>query len=183
MGPLEQVISRGFNRPSRAILLDLVNTFNHISLGQDEVEFGDPEELDQRPDVLVDADTFIPAKIAETAYGNFPGEDGFVYGRIDIGKLIGSATPLINPTGDVYTTHEVIDQINYQFSSQLTVKDLLNDTYRRADEQIILRVSPQSEVWKGGLTATASNVYKVVHVRVTEDDEIRITVDDQIRQV
>lgn len=181
MSYLRYIQARGFNRSTKEIAVDLINYFNKYELPGDVLTFGKPRFLDQRPDLDNDPDTFVPAEIDELYSQNYPGVNGFLYRRLEIGILLQGKVLIINPPGPTYQIHDVLGQINYQLGTRLSTDDLLNDTYEANQPLVDLRVSPDSLAWYGQEKVDAAQETTTVYVRVTQSGHARLTQEELTR--
>lgn len=139
--------ARNFNRPAREILADLIETAAGYRCSLAHTKFGRARKLDPRVDLEYDANSYIPVEIDESYDASFPGDNGFAYYRIPISWLLDGRTVTVTQ-GQSFKTHDVLEQINEQLGSQLTVYDVVNTEYAGGEDvEITLRAHPGSWVW------------------------------------
>ncbi|MCK9235001.1 MAG: hypothetical protein M0R77_01225 [Gammaproteobacteria bacterium] len=147
---------QNFNRPSIEIALELI----HISSGwrgeEKYVEFGLPEVCDPRPDIDYDANTFAPIKVDLRYDSRFSGTTGFLYRRLSLDELIESQEVKVWPEQYPFKTSEVLDQINEQLHTQMTMEDLLEVQYDEPGN-FTLFAHNHSLVWTGKKAFRAMN--------------------------
>jgi hypothetical protein len=182
----EELFERGtFSFPSIDVLIDLIYYTNEYSVPKHLAVFGKPKELDQRPLVEDDPNTFIGLTLDETYDKRFLGNDGFMYRRFELSRLIpNSESPVMVP-GAPFKVHDIITSINTALGVLLSEQDLMNDEYSEVPDTLTLRASPDSYVWIGNsleiaLTDLSETTYPI---RVTEDDRPRLTEDSVERTI
>lgn len=142
---------RDFNRPSEEIALDLIWIHNQYRVPKEKIKFFVPMELDQRPEITDDPNTFVPVAIDDQFDDRFSGdgENGFMYRRLPLEMGITPNGPQIHPPQFPFRTYEVLDQINQQLNLQLTEQDVLDIEYTEGMDKYELFVNPHSLVWVG----------------------------------
>jgi hypothetical protein len=139
-----------FDRPEKEILCDLVYFTNQYKLVPPVVEFGTPMELDPRPDIEDDANAYIPAVVDQKwDHRLVPDETGFLYIRVPLGAVRMKEDTIIQPLTIPFKTYDILDQINKQLGTRLTVDDLENTEYTTMDDDFVLHAKPTSRVWFG----------------------------------
>ena len=148
---LELILQYQLNRPGIEILLDLISIYNQgYRLEPHQVEFGDPQDLDTRPDILDDTNSFIPAEVDASVDSRLvPGNTGFLYARLPLGVLKKDKEYDIDPLPVPFSTYQILDQINDQYNTQLTEDDLEDTEYVSMDDWFYIHAKPSSKVWIG----------------------------------
>lgn len=142
-----------FNRPEIEILLDLIYIHNRsYKLQPHQVTFDGfiPLEIDIRPDILDDENTFLRAVVDRNVDHRLdPSNTGFLYRRLPLAALKNSSGFQIVPPPLPFRTYDILDQINQQLGSQLTENDLENLEYTTLEEILTIRAKKTSKVWIG----------------------------------
>ena len=147
---LSTLIEEGdLNRPSREIASDLIFIANGFRFPIDEVHFGIPQMLDQRPDLNEDANSFIPADVAYEVDDRFPGTTGFLYTRIDINALVQEAETLVAPQQYPFRVHHLLPQLRLFFNTQWDETDIEDEVVVLPVSELIIRCKPGSLAWIG----------------------------------
>lgn len=141
---------RDFNRPSKLLALDQIWAFTGIRIRPEKIQFGKAEELDQRPDIDDDENTFVPAEIDPAEDVRYTKDNGFLYRRFSLSELAyGRELVILDPPA-TFKVEDVLDQINNAWDSQLTLEDLDNTiVYKATDETFVLKACPGSLAWFG----------------------------------
>ena len=148
---LELILKYQLNRPGIEILLDLISIYNQrYRLEPHQVQFGDPQDLDTRPDILDDTNSFIPAVVDSNVDSRLvPDNTGFLYARLPLGILKKDKEYDIDPLPVPFSTYQILDQINDQYACQLTEDDLEDTVYTSMDDWFNIYAKPTSKVWIG----------------------------------
>lgn len=152
MTTIELILRYRFNRPDIDILLDLIYIHNRqYKLEKHQVKFNwDPIELDIRPDILDDQNTYIKALVdKDVDYRLDPSNTGYLYRRLPLAALRNSTGHQIVPPALPFKTYDILDQINLQLETQLTENDLENLEYTSLEELLTIQAKPTSKVWIG----------------------------------
>jgi hypothetical protein len=153
MSLFQFVRAYNFDRPETKILCDLVYRSTKYKLEPAVVTFGTPMELDPRPDVEDDPNTYTPAVVKSNFDHRLkPEETGFLYTRIPLGMLAMKDNTIIQPLAIPFKTYDILPQINKQLGTRLTEDDLENITYVTMDDDFVIQAKPTSRVWVGGRT-------------------------------
>lgn len=153
MSIFQFIMTYNFDRPEKEVLCDLVYVNNKYKLYPHVVEFGTPMELDQRPDIEDDANTYIDAVVDRNFdYRLIPGETGFLYHRIPLAALRMVDESIIVPPTLPFKTYDILDQINRQLGARLTQDDLENIQYTTLDDVFTIKAKPTSRIWTGERT-------------------------------
>lgn len=139
---------RDFNRPSKLIALDLIWAFTGYRIRENKIEFLSVKELDHRPDIPDDENTFARIEIDGTEDTRFSGNKGFMYRRLPLNEIPGASDLVLIVEGPTFTLSDVLDQINDYLQTQLTTDDL--DDSKTYDSNIRLneiKASPGSLAW------------------------------------
>lgn len=138
-----------YERPSEVILRDLIYVYNGVRLPEFHTKFGEPRPVDQRPEIKVDENTFIPIAVDEEIDARFDDIAGLMYRRTPINEVADDILILIDVSGFPFTLYEVLDQINVRLRLQLTEADVYDQTITSAEEPIRLKLKPGSQVFIG----------------------------------
>ena len=145
----------GFDKPAKEVALDLIFESTGVRLPPHVVTLGVPRTLDQRPDVLTDEDTYVPAEIDEAYDDRFPGDNGFMYRRVGFDALEELVTvPTVLPAAP-YRIHDALQAISAAMRLKLTIDDLENDLVAPG-APLVVRATKTSLVWTGEVTLTVS---------------------------
>lgn len=128
------------------ICIDLIYALNGCRLIEHEVKFGLPEELDQRPDIDIDANTFIPVipLIEDT---RFIGNEGVLYRRFHFNEF--NIDQLWGDFSFPATTHQLLPAINTYTGLNITEDDVIDRLYYGKPTKITLEAHEHSLVWHG----------------------------------
>jgi hypothetical protein len=138
----------------KEILMDLIYEGTGRRIPLDKVSFGKPRALDQRPEISVDANTFIPARIdpAWDARLN-SNKSGFMYRRHHIKNYCDTCTFMaVKPLQFPFKVSELLDQINDQLPYPLFMDDFVDKEYLTLEstlEGIDLIAQRDSLLWHG----------------------------------
>lgn len=150
MSIINILMTCNFKRPAVDILCDLVYYSNGYRIPPPRVKFGTPMELDPRPDIEDDINSYIPAVVDPNFDARLdPNETGFLYTRIPLGAIPMAENTVITPPALPFKTSDILAQINLQLSTQLTMDDLEEDEYTSTDVSVVLRAKATSQVWAG----------------------------------
>lgn len=138
-----------YNRPSEDILRDLIFIYNDIRLPKFHTTFGLPRALDQRPEIGLDENTFIPIDVESQIDSRFDDVAGMMYRRTPIHEIADETLILVEVSGFPFQLYDVLDQINARLELQLTEADVYDQTIEEATDQIRLKMKPESQVWIG----------------------------------
>lgn len=153
MSILQFMQTYNFNRPEKEILCDLIYISNQYKLTPSVVEFGEVMELDQRPDIEDDPNSYIEAEVNPSFdFRMKPGETGFLYHRLPLSGLRTVEDTVIIPPALPFTTYDILDQINRQLGIELTEDDLVDVQYTSLDGDFVITAKPGSKVWIGSKT-------------------------------
>lgn len=145
------IMACDFDRPEIEIVCDLVYFTNAYRIPPPRVKFGVPMELDPRPDIEDDINSYIPAQVDPNFDKRMKeGETGFMYTRIPLGAVTMRANTPIQPPTLPFKTSDILSQINLQLGTRLTMDDVEEIEYTTLDENLILKAKPTSKVWIGG---------------------------------
>lgn len=143
------ITQRDFNRPALAILVDLIKIYCGYDVSLPHTRFGTPFPLDIRPDITDDVNTFVPAQIDESWDDSFPGSNGFVYYRLPIDLLNGSAGITVDLSGLMLplSVHQALAHINLACGTQLSRDDVEDTPLASLSAPVQLRAKASSLVW------------------------------------
>lgn len=132
------------------LLMDLLFESTGRRIPEKWITYGDPSELDARPEVLTDPNTFIPATVDGTYDFNLANAlRGFMYRRRDLKKHFEGVTlNLTFPTWPM-TLHQIIEtQINPQLKYPLAVTDFVDyEITDRETTNLKIQAHPHSWFW------------------------------------
>jgi len=173
---LAQLLEEGdFDRPAIDIVLDLIYITNQIRVPKDKVVFGNPEELDQRPDLDLDANTFVPAEFDPTWDDRYRGENGFLYRRLPLDTLTPDPdVKLIAPEFPFYL-HDLLPAIRAKFGAQFSAQDIENQLIPNEFIEVRLRAAEHSLLWIGSVPIDIEGMIALEGIRVTRDGHYRVT--------
>lgn len=151
MSIFTMIMTYNFDRPETEIVCDLIYLANKYVLVPSQVKFGTLKEMDPRPDIEDDTNTYITATVSQTYdYRLKPSTTGFLYTRIPVGALRVKDDRVIIPPAIPFKTHDILDQINRQLGTRMSTADLENIEYTTMDDDFVIRTKPFSKVWIGG---------------------------------
>lgn len=182
MNPILYVLAKGLHRSTLEIAIDLIYAASGVEFPIDKVVFGKPREIDVRPDLPTDPNTFVGVKVArEFDYRyNPPGTDGFMYTRIPLTLITPRVTvSFVQPTTFPFTTHSILNQINAKLNTKLLPEDVENDKYLAPSGSIVVRAASTSLVWLGEISIAYGEA--LFSGRITEGGSIRITESGKVR--
>ncbi len=146
-------------KPREEVLMDLIyeETGNRIPL--DKVNFGKPKEVDQRPDLKFDSNTFIPARINPQYDTRFAAPGcGFMYRRRPIAQHCAECDPfVVMPAVLPFKVWDVLGQINEYLPYPIGQDDVINTEYTELAELtngLLLKAHPESLLWCGSSPIT-----------------------------
>lgn len=139
-----------FNRPAEDVLIDLIYISTKFRVSKHHIKFGLPMELDQRPDIDDDENTFIPIAIDPAYDSRFAGSNGVMYRRLPFDSLIVKVDMKIRIDHFPFYPEELLSQFNIKYGLQLTVADIDN-TEVTSIEGFKMKISPTSLIWIGGI--------------------------------
>jgi len=141
------------NRPENLIALDMFRVFAGYSIRPNKITFGKARELDQRPDLVCDENSFCPVSIDRSEDTRFVGETGFMYRRWTLEEVARDQIVKINGTSGLFKVEDIIDQINEQLETQFTLDSLDNRVVYDTDgDSFVLYAHPNSLAFCGSLT-------------------------------
>lgn len=150
MSIFQFLMTYDFKRHWKQIVCDLIYVHNEYKIQPVQVEFLPPQELDQRPDIDDDPNTYTPAKInPDQDHRMKPQETGFMYRRLPLAILRRNPQVRIVAPQFPFKTYEILDQINRHLDSNLTELDLIDETYESLEGEILIHAKPTSHVWIG----------------------------------
>jgi len=172
-----------FQRPSAEIALDLIYIANAYRIPATRIEFGKPEALDQRPDILTDANTFVPVEIDPLFDDRFRGDTGFMYQRLDLSVLTEDPDVVLVAPQFPFKMHELLPALNLKFGTMFAEDDIQNDTVMDEEQDVMLTAAKTSLVWLGRRPITVGGMGNLTGVRVTSTGRVRITSTGAVRVI
>lgn len=91
------------------IMMDLIYETNRLRIPQEQIVYGVPSALDQRPDIDTDENTFIPVKINPNYDDTYSEVGGFLYRRVDLGQYFANIEIAITATAFPFTVRSIWD--------------------------------------------------------------------------
>jgi hypothetical protein len=143
--------SMDFNRPAEEVLIDLIYISTKFKVNIHHIKFGLPMELDQRPDIDNDENTFINIKIDPLYDNRFSGANGVMYRRLPFEEVEVKVPMEIKIDHYPFFPEELLPQINVKYGLKLTVNDIDNTEHPSLDIPFKLKISPNSLIWIGAL--------------------------------
>lgn len=146
---------KDIGKTKEELLMDLIAEWLGERIPLDKIVYGLPEELDQRPDLPYDPNTFVPARV-DIRYDDRYSEQGsgFMYRRRSIVEhLAGCDLSTITPLKLPFTIHDLIDQINKCVPYPIDKDDLVNHKYETKEDYengIHIQAHPHSYLWMDG---------------------------------
>lgn len=131
----------------KEIVLDLIYAENGIRLCANKASLGTPEEVDQRPDIDSDANTFVPIELIEGVDDRFQGNNGLLYRRFHFSDF-----ELAQVFGDFSfptTIHSLLPFINAETGLNIQPEDVEDLAYPTKVPSVELIAKPGSLVWWG----------------------------------
>lgn len=137
------------------LLMDLIAEWLGERIPLDKVKYGQPQALDQRPDLKFDPNTFIPARVDVRYDGRYDTSgSGFMYRRRSIvDHLEGCDLTTITPLTLPFSIWDLIDQINKCVPYPIDKYDLVNHVYETKEDYangIHIEADPHSWLWMDG---------------------------------
>ncbi|MNU19726.1 hypothetical protein D3C71_79590 [compost metagenome] len=172
-----------FDRPAIDIVLDLIYITNQIRVPKEKVVFGVPEKLDQRPDIIVDANTFIPVDFDPDWDDRYRGENGFLYRRLPLSVLTPDPDVHLRAMEFPFHLHDLLPAIRAKFNTQFTTLDLEDQLIENEFEEIQLRAAETSLLWIGETPIDIEGMMPLENIRVTTDGRYRVTTQGIPRRV
>lgn len=147
---------RDINKTREELLMDLLYEATGERIPLEHIKFGKPQELDARPDLDDDPNTFIPAKVNpryDSRY-NYKGS-GFMYRRRSIyAHMRGCVFDGITPTHLPFKVSDLLDQINHCLPYPIKKEDIVDYEYTSLEQlkgnTIRLQAHPESLIWCEG---------------------------------
>jgi hypothetical protein len=147
------------------VLMDLIFEGTGDRIPLDKVLFGKPREVDQRRDLDLDANTFIPARIDPRYDARYSAAgSGFMYRRrclVNHTKL--SDFSKVAPATLPFKMSDILDQINEYMPYPIKLDDIVNYEYRTLAEVVErgvrLQAHPESLLWIRGAEFFVNTAY------------------------
>lgn len=146
------------------LLTDLIYESEGFRIPEQKINYGKPQALDVRPDILTDANTFVPVRVQDDYDDRYPIGSGLMYRRRELGDHFPDIMYHVYTTTASFRLYELLDQLNLQISYPLTSADVLDQALNLANSEVItLRANPDSYIWINNAT-----------IRVTVHTEARL---------
>ena len=138
------------------LLMDLIYETNGQRIPLDKIKFGIPREVDQRPDLDFDANTFIPVEI-DSAYddrfGN--GIGGIMYRRHDLGAYTKDVDlTVVMPLFLPFTIQDILEQVNALLPYPIAPEEVINYEYKTMEQVnfgVTLKARADAYIWFHGV--------------------------------
>lgn len=91
------------------ILMDLIFETNKLRIPQEQIFYGVPSALDQRPDIDTDENTFIPVRVNQEYDDTLSRAAGFLYRRVTLNEYFEGLTITITATQFPFTVRSIWD--------------------------------------------------------------------------
>lgn len=140
-----------FNRPAEEVLIDLIYMSTKYRINKHHIKFGIPQELDQRPDIDDDENTFISIAIDPAYDDRFSGANGVMYRRLPFDSLEVKVEMNIRIDHYPFYPAELLSQFNVKYGLQLTIADIDNTEHKTLDVPFVMKISPTSLIWFGSI--------------------------------
>lgn len=137
------------------LLMDLIFESAGIRVPEQKIRYGKPQEMDVRPDLSDDPNTFIPVTIDTDYDDRFPpgSNSGLLYRRRELSTYFPVENYAIYTQLNVVRLYDILDQINLHLPYPLIEMDLLNQSITTTGlTSITLRANPNSFIWIGNVT-------------------------------
>lgn len=147
------------------VLMDLIYEGTGQRIPLDKVKFGKPREVDQRKDLDLDANTFIPARVDATYDARYAGPgSGFMYRRRNIDNhSAGADFNNIAPMALPFKITDILDQINDCLPYPIEARDVIDYEYKTLaeveDKGVRLDANPDSLLWIKGVGFFVNTTY------------------------
>lgn len=138
-----------YNKPPKELLLDLIYFSNGIRFEPDEVDFGIPQFLDQRPDIDWDPNSYIPIEVPDKVDARYVGRTGFMYRRMYLRDIVPVQTGPIPVPSYPTDTLTLLPVINAYYGTQITAEDIVNQQYETAASPLLIVFQETSLCWIG----------------------------------
>lgn len=133
------------------ILTDLIYETNKIRVPEEHIKYGQPSELDSRPDQLYDHNTFVPFKINADWNFRLAKQTGFVYRRRPFDQYFADYDVVVDITEFPFHIVSLLPQINAFLPFPLRPEDIVDYVFDSPDdvESFELIANPKSYLWTG----------------------------------
>ncbi len=137
------------------LLMDLVSEHLGFRIPIDKIVFGQPTELDQRPDLKFDPNTFISARVDIRYDDRFSLDgSGFMYRRRSIVEhAAGCDFSTVSPMTLPFTTYDLIEQFNRCLPYPIDQSDIVFVEYKTKEDYaggVSFKAAPHSLFWIDG---------------------------------
>lgn len=157
------------NRPAKLIALDMIRVATGYAIRPNKIKLVKAEELDQRPDLPCDENSFVQVVIDTTEDTRFAGETGFAYRRLTLDEVARANEIKIDGITQPFKVEDILAQINEQLETQFTLEDLNNDIeYDPEAEEFRLYANPGSFAFVGNTLFSLGEPEKLNLLSVTE---------------
>lgn len=140
------------NKTKEEILMDLIYESTGQRIPLPHVRFGKPQELDQRPDLKFDPNTFIGARVNPRYDNRYNSAgSGFMYRRRSIIEhMRGCVFDGVAPAQLPFRVSELLPQINHCLPYPISAEEIVDYEYTTLEEAadgIKLKAHPDSLLW------------------------------------
>lgn len=133
------------------VLMDLIYESTGLRIPEHRIKYGKPVALDQRPDLDLDPNTYIPVKIDQVYDYHLSEQAGFMYRRRSLKEHLHGVTLNLSFPRFPITLHELIlEVINPQLKYPLNCSDFID--YEITDpetDHLKIVAHPESLLWYG----------------------------------
>lgn len=138
------------------LLMDLIYETNGQRIPLDKIKFGIPREVDQRPDLDNDPNTFIPVTIDSSYDDRFGvGVGGLMYRRHDLSLYMKDVDlTVITPLSLPFTIQDILEQVNDQLPYPIDPLEVINYEYKtieQAEFGVTLKARDGAYIWFHGV--------------------------------
>ncbi len=135
------------------LLLDLIYEATGLRIPNVVISFGDPVEMDTRPDLRLDHNTFIPARVRQEYDYRFGPQSGFLYRRRSFDEYFedNDITLNLQPTKFPFTIHEIWrEQVEPLLPFPVAMEDIVDYEIDDPNTMVLeFKANPKSWIWYG----------------------------------
>lgn len=169
-----QILPLDYNKPSKELVVGLINAANKYQLSAKNVEFGRPTPLDITARVD-DENTFIVPVNIKDYDARLADERGFMYRRIELGILPNSTTIQAITVTYPFTIHSVLPKINKYLKTKLSVDDIEDRVFTTPVDSLTIVAKKYSLAWLGSKILAVTEIDNTfANARLMEDGSVRL---------
>lgn len=132
------------------LLTDLIYETNKIRIPEDKIKYGEPSDLDTRPDRRWDHNTFVPFKINRDWNYHLANQTGFVYRRRPFEEYFEGIEFTVDIETFPFHVVDLLPQINEHLPFPLQPEDIVDYVFDERDaDSFTLIANPKSYIWMG----------------------------------